>query len=55
MISSLVSDFVRNGRQEKDRASVDLRKEVGDAGFHLRAKGGKKAIGELILALNEAL
>lgn len=50
-----ISDFVHNGRQEKERASVDLRKEVRDAGFHLKATGGKKAINELIRALNEAL
>jgi hypothetical protein len=50
-----VLDFVRNNRQEKERASVDLKKEIGDAGFYLRATGGKRAIDELIKKLNEAL
>jgi len=51
----LISDFIHNSRQEKERASVDLRKTVRDAGFHLHAKGGKRAIDELIKKLNEAL
>ena len=55
MTSYPISDFIDNSRQEKERASVDLRKEVGDAGFHLQAKGGKRAISGLIKALNEAL
>ena len=55
MTSDPLQDFVRNGHQEKERASVDLKKEVGDAGFHLHAKGGKRAIDGLIKALNEAL
>jgi hypothetical protein len=50
-----LSQFVRSSRQERERASVDLRKEVGDTGFHLKAKGGKTAIDELIKKLNEAL
>ena len=55
VISDPISDFVRNSRKEKERASVDLKKEIGDAGFHLRAKGGKRTISGLIKALNEAL
>jgi len=55
MTSNPISDFIHNSRKEKERASVDLRKEVGDTGFHLKAKGGKRAIDELIRALNEAL
>jgi hypothetical protein len=49
------SEFVRNGRKESQRASIVMKKESGDSGFCLRAKGGKKAIDELVRTLNEAL
>jgi hypothetical protein len=48
-----LSEFVQNGRKEKDRASVDILVEDGDCGFHLRAKGGKKALEKLIGTLTK--
>ena len=47
--------FVQDSHTETERASVVMKKESGDAGFCLKAKGGKKAIDRLIKTLNEAV
>jgi hypothetical protein len=53
--SDCISEFVYEGRKESERAEVVFRKEFGDSGFCLKAKGGKKAVEKLINILNEAL
>jgi hypothetical protein len=53
--SDPLSEFVHEGRKETERASVVMRKESGDSGFCLKAKGGKKAIDKLVKILNEAV
>jgi hypothetical protein len=50
-----LSQFVQESRKETERASEVMRKESGDSGFCLRAKGGKMAIERLVKTLNEAV
>lgn len=48
-----LQDFVEESHKEKERASLQMKKVVGGAGFCLRAKGGKKAIDKLAEIMNK--
>jgi len=52
-MSAPISDFVEQSHNEQgQRAELRMRKEMGGAGFCIRAKGGKEAIKQLAEALN---
>ena len=48
-----IANFVEQSHNEQGpRAELRMRKEIGSAGFYIRAKGGKVAIQKLAEALN---
>ena len=52
-MSDAISDFVEQSHTEQgQRTESRMRKEMGGAGFCIRAKGGKGAIEKLAEALN---
>ena len=52
-MSDPISDFVEQSHNEQgQRTELRMRKEMGGAGFCIRAKGGKEAIKQLAEALN---
>ena len=52
-MSDRLSDFVEQSHNEQgQRTELRMRKEMGGAGFRVRAKGGKEAIKQLAKVLN---
>lgn len=54
MTGDLLTNFVSESRRDKGARETLLMKKVqGTAGFCIRAKGGSKAIKELVAAMNQ--
>jgi hypothetical protein len=54
MAEDPVSQFVEDSHKEKgQRTKLVMKKELGGAGFCVRASGGKKAMDALAKTLNE--
>ena len=52
-MSDQITNFVERSHDEQgQRAEFRMRKEMGGAGFRVRAKGGKEAIKQLAKVLN---
>lgn len=52
-MSDQITDFVEQSHNEQGQlVELRMRKEMGGAGFCIRAKGGKEAIKQLADALN---